>query len=285
VSAEHVFDPEAIAARVAERQQLRAVPDQAPPLTRADTSYITGAGDSRGRPLPTVVETSGEDILDRIERQRAAKAIRSPFGEHARPNRWATDVDEDPERFVAPDLDEMDDDVEPETPAPQPSAPAAAATPPARRSVDPEPAGEQDHDPRCGQPLTGGGAPRGWVLVRIVGSGDPPRRYCSGSCASKGIAHVELGHHRLDRPELDATVTPIRTAPAPLPLGRQRATSLVRTNADQQWRDTLTALGKTPADVRAWCAGRPGLGLPARGPIPQHARDAYLTAHTTGATA
>lgn len=38
----------------------------------------------------------------------------------------------------------------------------------------------------CGEPLTGGGAPRGWVLVRTIGGG-APRRFCGWFCAAAAI--------------------------------------------------------------------------------------------------
>jgi len=38
----------------------------------------------------------------------------------------------------------------------------------------------------------------GWVIAHVVGSGDTSRAYCSGHCAARGIAHVELGHHRME---------------------------------------------------------------------------------------
>lgn len=40
--------------------------------------------------------------------------------------------------------------------------------------------------PPCGEPLTGGGAPRGWVLARTIGGG-APRRYCGPFCAAAAI--------------------------------------------------------------------------------------------------
>ena len=50
----------------------------------------------------------------------------------------------------------------------------------------------------CGDARTGLRTPDGWISVLVVGSGDPVRRYCSGHCAARGIAHVELGHHRME---------------------------------------------------------------------------------------
>lgn len=264
MTAEQVFDPEAIAARVFEREQQQLarvlqkdVPEPGtegrPSLARAVGSHVTGAGDTRGRPLPTTAESS-EDIFDRLERQRAAHAVRSPFGDHPTPNRYATDIDDDPDRFVAPDLADEDDE-EPETPAPQPrSAPAAAATPPAQRSAHKEPAGEQappeEHDPRCGTQLTGGGAPRGWVLIRIIGQGTP-RRYCSTDCA---VTVLE-----------DPRTTPAPAAPTQQPKTRGRRQTTVdrddvacRYQAGETAPAIATALGTSAKTVR-WILDEAGV--------------------------
>lgn len=128
----------------------------------------------------------------------------------------------------------------------------------------------------CGDPLTGSGAKRNWILIRVVGSGDPPRRYCSGMCAGRGIAHVELGNHLTDR----ATVTPL----SPPQHSRQRSprrrnTSNARLGSDAEWRDILANLGNTAPDVRAWCREHEVL-CPERGPIPRRAREAFLAAAT-----
>lgn len=193
-----VFDPEAIAARVElERARERETPlPPTTPYTRNEGSTIVGTGEAHGLPVPTEPVGRGEDTFAYLERVRAAKEIRSPFGDHDRPNRYATDTTVDPDRYVAPDLndDEEPEDVipdlvdyDPQTPAPRPASrdvtvEADTASPVVTVAEGYQPAGEQAHDPRCGQPLTGGGAPRGWVLIRIIGQGTP-RRYCGTSCA------------------------------------------------------------------------------------------------------
>ncbi|WP_331736861.1 hypothetical protein OG426_55535 (plasmid) [Streptomyces canus] len=45
----------------------------------------------------------------------------------------------------------------------------------------------------CGQEATGRSPQqRGWVRIHVTGSTDPARDYCSGSCATYGIALAEL---------------------------------------------------------------------------------------------
>ncbi|MER7048946.1 hypothetical protein [Streptomyces jumonjinensis] len=45
----------------------------------------------------------------------------------------------------------------------------------------------------CGQDAAGHSpGPRGWVRVHVAGSAEPARDYCSGSCATYGIALAEL---------------------------------------------------------------------------------------------
>ncbi len=43
----------------------------------------------------------------------------------------------------------------------------------------------------CGAP-TPPTADRGWTYTRVSGSADPGRWWCSGSCATTGIARAEL---------------------------------------------------------------------------------------------
>lgn len=203
-----VFDAFAIARRVFDAEQAAIEePHDLPPLARAEGMTVTGGGDGRGRPVPTQAVGTAEDIFDRLERQRADKAIRSPFGDHPVVH-FVADVEADPDRFVAPDLDDDEDipadivtDIEPAYEDVERASPQVSAVPtPSQTDTEKDTAKAETtpavdvphqvsdvphppaHDPRCGQPLTGGGAPRGWVLVRVIGQGQP-RRYCSPTCA------------------------------------------------------------------------------------------------------
>lgn len=175
------FDPDEIARRVFDAEQAAIdEPRNLPPLARAEGMTVTGGGDGRGRPVPTEAIGTAEDIFDRLERQRADKAIRSPFGDHPVVH-FVADVEADLDRFVTPDLD--DEDIPADMPAPEIASPQVSASNEVEKCATP-------HDPRCGQPLTGGGAPRGWVLVRIIGQGQP-RRYCSPACAITALDHPQ----------------------------------------------------------------------------------------------
>lgn len=47
--------------------------------------------------------------------------------------------------------------------------------------------------PNCGAERPGGGnLPHGWVRVAVGGSSVPPRIFCCGTCASRGLALAEL---------------------------------------------------------------------------------------------
>jgi hypothetical protein len=179
------FDPEAIAARVLEREQAAPAEPTVPAqqLAKAEVGpCVTGTGQTRGRPLPTVAEGDGSDIFDRLNRQRDAKRIQSPIvlrdvpfepTARTRAERAAGEG-----QFVAPplvvdDSADIEEDIEPDA--------AVAEQPenmPENIPADVTPA----HDARCGEILSGGGAPRGWVLIRVIGSG-APRRYCGPDCA------------------------------------------------------------------------------------------------------
>ncbi|MFJ4990023.1 hypothetical protein ACIP9H_40285 [Streptomyces sp. NPDC088732] len=44
----------------------------------------------------------------------------------------------------------------------------------------------------CGKEAHAGRTPDGWTRITVGGSGEPPRIYCSGLCATKGIALAEI---------------------------------------------------------------------------------------------
>jgi len=120
--------------------------------------------------------------------------------------------------------------------------------------------------PGCGQQLAGSGAAAGWVLVRVVGSGDPPRRYCCGTCAGRGIARVELGHHRPE-PAPQTAGPPARRGGNPSPPNNSRLSA-----------DRVAALGVTPDQIRSWARAH-NLFVRSRGALPAHVLDAYEQAH------
>jgi hypothetical protein len=230
------FDPEAIAARVLEREQS-APPAPAgplPPLARAEGDCITGSGQTRGRPLPMVAEGDGSDIFDRVERQRQAKRVQSPivlrdvpFEPTARTSAERAAVEE---QYVAPPLVEDDDPADvsvPHGPNCQDfgcTLHADPATEPAAElEVAPDPATpEPTHDPRCGEILSGGGGPRGWVLIRVIGSG-APRRYCSPECAIQALT---------ERPDALQELVEVVAAPTP-PARRRRSAGTVAQHLDE----------------------------------------------------
>lgn len=219
------FDPEAIARRVVERQRAQAAgkPPERPrtPMSSSEGSCITGGDDNATHvPLPPHPDKKAHDPFVAIEAARERSRVRSPFGDHPTPPPRRTtldDLDEEADelRFVAPELEDELVDIEEDQKPPMAgkqgkpttwrSAPRAnqassttgrapVAGPANTEERNPEPAQETrpaagsglPHDPRCGQPLTGGGAPRGWVLMRIVGAGTP-RRYCSTGCARAAL--------------------------------------------------------------------------------------------------
>lgn len=110
----------------------------------------------------------------------------------------------------------------------------------------------------CGRPSAEGPTPAaGEVAVQVVDSGDPRRIYCGGSCASKGIAHVELGNHHIDGED---------TGGAPTKGTR------------------LTRLDISYATVRKW-AHENDIPCGLRGTPPRTVIDAYLAAHPYAARA
>jgi len=259
------FDPEAIARRVAEREQAAPKPKPTGPMSRIEGSCITGTGQATHVPLP---RRNGvhHDPFAVLEAARERNRIRSPFGEHARPSRYATDPDEqDLGRFVAPDLD-VEPNIEKE------EVPAVLVTPPdemqetSLRDVDvpTELAGDLDraddaptapqaaqsavHAPctngACGLLLTGGGAPRGWVLMRIIGSG-PARKYCSASCARAAL--VELPGPPLREPRNANRVTP----PTPAPPPARRTQRKTHSTVDVAEIARRYAQGQTPPEIGA----------------------------------
>lgn len=44
----------------------------------------------------------------------------------------------------------------------------------------------------CGREHRAGRVPHGWIRVQAGGSTEPARIYCSGICATKGVARAEL---------------------------------------------------------------------------------------------
>lgn len=274
----------------------------------------TGTGDARGVDLPTEARGDGSDIFERLERLRSEHGVRSPFGPPeqrtvttpTRAQKAARKADE--QRFVAPAI-------APETPAPQRVVPAAHAPSPERAAATTGPAGEQGHDPRCGQPLTGAGAPRGWVLVRVVGGGQP-RRYCSPACAIAAFEDARDVEKREDRasagsepieydPELIARVRRLYTLHglSQAEVVRQIGTSTkvvqdliarhripARRAVTSPGQDRgpgaesarrmaqLRAVGASTADVRVWAAAN-GLACGDRGVPAKTVVDAYLAAH------
>jgi hypothetical protein len=107
------------------------------------------------------------------------------------------DVAEPDPGDVAEPPDKIPNDIPPNVTLPAAHNMPALVTPPASPVARNAPSSEVEkrqvpaHDARCpngacGLILTGGGAPRGWVLLRIVGGG-PPRRYCSPDCAAVAL--------------------------------------------------------------------------------------------------
>lgn len=109
--------------------------------------------------------------------------------------------------------------------------------------------------PTCGTPLTGGGAPRGSVLIRIVGGGEP-RRYCSQTCAVRALTP-------------SATVTPI--------VNRDKGNAAKGAGAKNA-ADRIRSLGVKPAEIRHWALAT-GRMTSDRGIIPSHVVDAWVAAH------
>lgn len=119
--------------------------------------------------------------------------------------------------------------------------------------------------PKCGDLLTGGGAPRGWVLVRVIGQGTP-HRYCDPVCAI-----LALG--RSGPAETPPPSTGHRGNPNPV-------------NNSQRIGQRIHDLGLSSAVIRRWALDN-GVIQTKNGALPTRAVDAYLAAHTTttGATA
>lgn len=74
------------------------------------------------------------------------------------------------------------------------TAPAASPQPAPLRSPRLDPwLLEPCRRPGCGAERPGGGnLPHGWVRVAVGGSAVPPRIFCCGICASRGLALAEL---------------------------------------------------------------------------------------------
>lgn len=162
-----------------------------------------------------------------------------------------------PQRYAAPEQPRRVDLRD------QPTVRHLAAVP-----LPPEPTvtAEPVHDPRCGSLLTGGGAPRGWVLVRVIGTGTP-RRYC---CREHAVDDLLLPAEAESSPNLRRTEpTKRRGNPSP----SNPATAL---------RQRLTDLGLDALTVRTWALSN-GVITSTQGLLPGRAIDAYLTAHTNGA--
>lgn len=210
------FDPEAIARRVAARQ-ARAPTTVAPPVgpfSRNQGSTVTGSGSASGIALPPRRPHTAHDLHAAIEAGRSRRAVRSPLPPAAaRPESTAVVLERavDAQRFAAPSLvDEPPALEEDPCPDPDPAATAIAAAPASTSSKTSAGAGSwspttavataERADPDvaaavagpscaggpCGDLLTGGGAPRGWVLVRVIGAG-APRRYCGPGCATTAL--------------------------------------------------------------------------------------------------
>lgn len=260
------FDPEEIARRVFDAEQAAIATHDPTPLARSQGMTVTGGGDSRGRPLPTEPVGRADDIFDRLERQREAKAVRSPFGppdqrtvtQPTTAARVERKVDE--QRFVAPPVDVATE------PAPELVVALDAATPvDSPRSMDHEPRPEPEHDPRCGQLLTGGGAPRGWVLVRIIGAGQP-RRYCGPKCAVDALT-ATAGPDGTVQPRTDSVRRKVTDA--------EVAEMVRRYKAGQSLSEIAKAVGRTKNSVHSALATRGGIVFrPRGGAHPRHTEGA-----------
>lgn len=251
------------------------IPKQ-PGLVSRTEGVRTGCGSDQTHLDLPVRNPRPADLFDRLAEAEERRRIQSPFATLPplpKDDRSGSDKRgepyrnvHDPDRFTTPDLDE---DTEMETPqisiAGRPRAervgehqPRASTHPvvvdePRGPSLSPAgsgaphqlsgPSSDCNND-GCGLLLTGGGAPRGWVLIRIIGGG-PPRRYCSPRCASKAI--------------LSTTTVNAVSRPAQPPRTPERRRGLVdehlpeiirRYQAGQAPPEIGTALGHTAGTVR-----------------------------------
>jgi hypothetical protein len=294
------FDAEAIARRVFDAEHAAVDEPHEPAPARPHDPYLPGTGQTRGRPLPTIAEGDGSDIFDRLERQREAKRVHSPivlrdapFEPTARTRAERAAVEE---QYVAPPLVEDDDPADLKLPH-GPNCQEYGCT----LHAEPAPV-EPTHDPRCGEQLTGGGAPRGWVLVRIVGSG-APRRYCGTHCAVAALGgptgswqvplkpdQVAELERRYAAGEATAaiaaaigcgTATVTRYAAAAAAAGR--LTKRTKGSSAVLAAQRLRQHGLTSIQVKRWAVETGLLPQIAKASVAHHVIDAYLAAHQNGA--